>query len=94
MKKLNIWRDEGKVSASIIEKFAENLGVTFPKSYIYLISEHDYLYPEEDCFIFIDNNKNTDDRNILLILTNIIFINFYANLCLYSTSILCIRIVY
>ena len=55
MKKLNIWRDEGKVSASIIEKFAENLGVTFPRSYIYLISEHDYLYPEEDCFIFIDN---------------------------------------
>ena len=43
MKKLNIWRDEGKVSASIIEKFAENLGVTFPRSYIYLISEHDYL---------------------------------------------------
>lgn len=65
MKKLNIWRDEGKVSASIIEKFAENLGVTFPRSYIYLISEHDYLYPEEDCFIFIDNNKNIDDRNIL-----------------------------
>ena len=56
MKKLNIWRDEGKVSASIIEKFAENLGVTFPRSYIDLISEHDYLYPEEDCFIFIDNN--------------------------------------
>ncbi|HFC8549053.1 TPA: SMI1/KNR4 family protein [Neisseria lactamica] len=67
MKKLNIWRDEGKVSASIIEKFAENLGVAFPRSYIYLISEHDYLYPEEDCFIFIDNNKNTDDRNILFL---------------------------
>ena len=66
MKKLNIWRDEGKVSASIIEKFAENLGVTFPKSYIYLISEHDYLYPEEDCFIFIDNNSDDGSFEYLL----------------------------
>jgi len=65
MKKLNIWRDEGKVSASIIEKFAENLGVTFPRSYIYLISEHDYLYPEEDCFIFIDNDSKDNTRELI-----------------------------
>ena len=45
MKKLNIWKDEGKVSVLLIEKFAENLGITFPKSYIDLISEHDYLSP-------------------------------------------------
>jgi SMI1 / KNR4 family protein len=59
MKKLNIWEDEGKVSVLLIEKFAENLGITFPKSYIDLISEHDYLSPKEDSFIFIDNDKNT-----------------------------------
>ena len=46
MKKLNIWKDEGKVSVLLIEKFAENLGITFPKSYIDLISEHDYLSVE------------------------------------------------
>ena len=62
--KLNIWEDEGKVSVLLIEKFAENLGITFPKSYIDLISEHDYLSPEEDSFIFIDNDKNAYERNI------------------------------
>ena len=50
MKKLNIWKDEGKISVLLIEKFAENLGITLPKSYIDLISGHDYLSPEEDSF--------------------------------------------
>lgn len=67
MKKLNIWSDEGSVSRSVIENFAQELDVIFPESYISLISKHDYLYLEDNIFDFIDNYGNQDERDIIFL---------------------------
>lgn len=67
MENLRIWHDEGSVSRSIIENFAQQSGVSFPETYIALISKYDYLYPEDNIFDFIDNCGNQDERDIVFL---------------------------
>lgn len=64
MRKLSVSSDEGFVSPSLIKKFAEDAGVSFPCSYILLISEHDYLYPKEKAFNFINKYNEHDESDI------------------------------
>ncbi|MFC3873455.1 SMI1/KNR4 family protein [Neisseria musculi] len=65
MRNLKIWRDYGALNKSLINEFAEKTGVVFPKSYIILLSKHDYLYPEENTFRFTNNDGEIDERDIV-----------------------------
>lgn len=67
MENLRIWHDEGSVSRSIIENFAQQSGVSFPETYIALISKYDYLYPEDNIFDFVDNCGNQNERDIVFL---------------------------
>lgn len=65
MKHLKIWHDEGSVSRVIIERFAQQAGVRFPETYISLISQHDYLYLEDNIFDFVNSDGEKDERDIV-----------------------------
>ncbi len=65
MKEPLVWRDEGAVDQHLIVEFAKNAGVVFPDTYIALISKHDYLYPEENTFDFINYYGEKDERDIV-----------------------------
>lgn len=65
MKKLSVWRDEGKVDRQLIIQFADSIGGIFPMTYVSLISKYDYLYPEENTFSFINYYGETDERDIV-----------------------------
>ena len=64
MRKLSISSDGGFVSTRTIQQFAEDVGVVFPVSYVSLLSKHDYLYPKENIFNFINQYSENDERDI------------------------------
>ncbi|MCQ9327766.1 SMI1/KNR4 family protein, partial [Neisseria dentiae] len=67
MRKLSVSSDEGFVSPNIIRNFATDVGIVFPKSYISIISKHDYLYPKEKIFNFINVYNEKDERDIVFL---------------------------
>jgi len=59
MKKLKVYRDEGPIDISIIEKYEEEIGYKFPKAYKELISKHNGLYPENNAIVFPDSQDGS-----------------------------------
>ena len=63
MKNYRVYKDNGSVDAIFIEKFEEEMGYQFPIDYKVLISSHNALRLEEDCFDIKFEGKS-DSRDI------------------------------
>ena len=57
LRTLNVFDDGGKIDLQIIEEFEAKTGHTFPEDYKSLLSQHDYLSPEENTFDFKFDEK-------------------------------------
>jgi hypothetical protein len=64
MKKISVYRSKSNIPKETIELFAQSQNVSFPKSYINLLSEHNWLRPQEDTFDFINIWNKADARDI------------------------------
>lgn len=64
MKEVQIYRDSGPIDISIIEAFEKKAGYCLPQSYRVLISSHDWLYPVQNTFTFINIYGHHDSRDI------------------------------
>ena len=63
MKDIGVFIDNGKVDVELIRAFEREKKVFFPKAYVELIRNHDYLMPVNCDFNFVYNGKN-DSRDI------------------------------
>lgn len=64
MKKINVYRSKGEISKNIIQKFAQKYNVLFPKLYINLLSENNWLRLITDTFNFTNIWNKKDERDI------------------------------
>ncbi|MDN5100110.1 SMI1/KNR4 family protein [Aliarcobacter butzleri] len=64
MKKLDIYRDEGIVNEEIIEEYENKIGYKFPIKYKELLSKHNAIRFEQDCFDFLNIYNQNDERDI------------------------------
>jgi len=66
MKELKVYRDEGSVDISIIDKYEEEICYKFPKAYKELISKHNALYPEDNIFSYFDEVTEEEEENAIV----------------------------
>lgn len=64
MKKIDVSSDGGSVDISMIAAFEKKAGNCLPQSYKVLISSHDWLYPVQNTFNFINIYGHHDSRDI------------------------------
>lgn len=61
---MKIYRDEGAIDRQHIDKFESDFGVSLPEVYKSLLSKHNGLVPEENCFKYINVSGDEDEASI------------------------------
>lgn len=64
MTHIDVYRDYGSVDLHLIDVFEDGIGYCLPVSYKELISNHDWLRPEQDAFDFINIYGEKDSCDI------------------------------
>lgn len=64
--KIGVFLDKGEVDKALLDSFSKRLRVTFPITYINMLSKHNQLYPEKNIFDFKENSTN-DERDIVFL---------------------------
>lgn len=66
MNNIDVSSDDGSVDIGVIESFEKKIDYCFPLNYKILISNHDWLYPVQNTFDFINIYGQHDSRDISL----------------------------
>ncbi len=64
MNNIDVSSDDGSVDIAVIESFEKEIGYCLPQNYKVLIASHDWLYPAQNSFDFINVYAQQDSRDI------------------------------